>query len=318
MRPVLILVVLALTSEAKAEPPSDAPPARLPQVRSVPLHGSMTLGELPVADSPPSSDDGLTRLKINPPAEYDSLPRSAIYSIRQERVAEHADLLARLAVRDYWPLDAVFGGIEDGRPWWGLLGLHHYGRGSRSMEGPSEESRYIENPYLLVGLRESWAFTKRGEPKGLYVRPTRLSWHGRSPVAWARYNLFSYLTEMNRDHQSDYTYYWDLWLVAYNARDLGLSFISIDVKRSSGIHFSDQANQVIEIPYFLHAGMSCGVPGGCNNVSPTFTPLNIRLLGFPARAYIKLWRERPRSADEPPNVWFVIDMPREADPGLSP
>ena len=46
----------------------------------------------------------------------------------------------------------MFGQVEDGRPWWGIEGQYFHGPGQRSIEGPSEESCFVLNPFLLVAV----------------------------------------------------------------------------------------------------------------------------------------------------------------------
>ena len=61
------------------------------------------------------------------------------------------------------------------------------------------------------------------------------------------------------------------------------------------------------IPQYIHQGGSCGYPGGCNNMSPPTPEIDsIRITGLPARTVTWLWRQKPASLEEPPDMVFVI------------
>ncbi len=84
---------------------------------------------------------------INPMIELDFLTKEDIYDIRSKYVLLHPELLPG----SYNPSEEVFGQIASGKPWWGILGLSYYGDGEKSIEGNSEDSRLLVNPFLLVG-----------------------------------------------------------------------------------------------------------------------------------------------------------------------
>ena len=88
----------------------------------------------------------LVDLQVLASAELDRLSKADVLRLRRQAVMTQAPLLAA----DYVPSEAVFGQIVDGAPWWGIEGQFRHGPGPRSIEGPSEESRFILNPFLLV------------------------------------------------------------------------------------------------------------------------------------------------------------------------
>src|SRR5262249_11368696 len=105
---------------------------------------------LPMSPDGPATKDGFVPVPLREMIELDGKTREEVLTWRSACVVEHPELLARFGITTYSPMPAVFGGIEDNRPWWGILGLDYFGDGPRASAGPSEESRFLGNPYLLV------------------------------------------------------------------------------------------------------------------------------------------------------------------------
>ena len=76
--------------------------------------------------------------------KLDLMKKTEILELREKYVSEYPELLNAA----YKPSEDVFGQVEDGKPWWGILGISYYGSGQKSIEGPSKDSRYIINPFL--------------------------------------------------------------------------------------------------------------------------------------------------------------------------
>ena len=92
--------------------------------------------------------DGEYPIHLNSPADFDGLAFDEVCRLRREAVAEHASLVAD----GYRPSYGVFGQVQDGRPWWGIEGQYFHGPGERSIDGASEESRFVLNPFLLAAV----------------------------------------------------------------------------------------------------------------------------------------------------------------------
>jgi hypothetical protein len=122
-------------------------------------------------------DEALTHksyyISVVEPFELDFKRKDQIYSLRESYVKRHRTLAG-----DYYePSAAVFGQIVGGKPWWGLYGLYFYGAGQHSIDGPSEESRILANPFPLVAIIESKAFTNDNQPQrfhNYYPRPRQI------------------------------------------------------------------------------------------------------------------------------------------------
>ncbi len=279
-------------------------------IRPAPNHNALTLG---YGDATPWN------VPIRQPEEFDGLTRDQIFEIRSTAVG-YPDFTAH----EYKPSDAVFGQIEDGLPWWGMDGLFYYGNGEQSIVGPSEESRFILNPYLLVGL-DIWGWSVFNVPRFQWntnrITPEMVAQNDFPPVCQAQelywdivnrkadvtYDVTACLAEINKWTVTPVTLedgYFDI--IAYNARDFNLNWIYIwyPTPDYPAVPMGDRP---IKIPHFLHRGSSCQYPGDCNNMSPFVPQLDAYYLGsVPATVTAYLWKDEPDSRTSTPDMIFTI------------
>lgn len=158
---------------------------------------------------------GSRSIEINPLMDLNLKTRQEIFDLRKEFVRQRPELAA-----DYEP-SRVFESIADRKPWWGFSGWDHYGPGGKSSEGLSTYSRYINNPYLLIGLSEHfilWNILGANGEDAPRLVPTSLEWRSDSAQATARYEVRTYFDFLSRvTHGFDR----ELELIGYNARDFG-------------------------------------------------------------------------------------------------
>jgi len=260
-------------------------------------------------------------IPIQPPAELDRLSRAEVLELRRREVERHGVLMRA----PYKPVMAVFGGIVDRRPWWGIVGQFYIGPGPNSIEGPSEETRLVLNPFLLVapeffGLTlwvrgagmwraQSLSRDQLHDPDFPFYVPAReLTWRPHERRAEVRYPVSKHLARLNRYTTSELRLEHATFdLFAYNARDLGLSHLLLSPLLSRNLlKRPPPPAQPVPIRHFIHLGSSCGYPGGCNNMSPQTPELNGYVISaLPARAHLLLWSQPP-SKDQPPDLSFVI------------
>lgn len=256
----------------------------------------------------PGERGGMLEIALNAPIELDFLSKARVFALRRTYALAYPELVGTA----YAPSEAVFGGIEDKKSWIGIVGMTYYGYGMHVIDGPSEESRFIANPYLLVGLHEphSYDLTRQPglKPRGIYPRPRRLQWRCDSRVAMVTYDVTQFLADaaacrhhvILKDRRFD--------LIAYNARDLGLAYCAVDPEGSREVVAGFSPGRVYQIPFMLHCGGSSRYPGGSNNMSPSAPAFSVVVKKLPARVSLKLWYQRPVSADDAPDMVFVIDM----------
>jgi len=257
---------------------------------------------------------------LNRPVEFDFLSRADVLRVRRDAVAQHPSIIHP----GYRPSPAVFGQIEDGLPWWGNAGQYFHGPGATSIDGPSEESRYIVNPLLLVavdfvGLSPwsdgfEWDRGRVGDGEWndpdfpLYCRESSLTWWPHQSRAEAVYDLSVHLEKLNgytaaRTSLADAVFR----LMPDNARDMDLNYLAVSPERSWNVSKADWRREPVRILHFIHRGGSCGYPGGCNNGSPYQPELdNFRVEALPAHLDVLLWRDRPEDVWQPPVMRFTV------------
>lgn len=263
---------------------------------------------------PQAKVQSFVNLAINPPTEFDFKSRSEIENWRRNCAYQHSELL----LYQYTPMQAIFGQIEDNKPWWGLDGQFFYDSGNRSIDGLSEESRYVNNPYMLVCANmviTGYLFENSKYPTKedlansqipLECAPSQAVIYPRESRQEITYSVSNYLRACARivdlPKQLGNA---PFNLVAYNARDFGFNYIAVSPRYSRNINKT--SDRPIEITQYFHCGNSCGYPGGCNNMSPGIDGLDgLTLQGVPAQACVYLWRNRPSSVEQQPDFMVTI------------
>ena len=255
------------------------------------------------------------QLTINLPCDLNFKSKAEVLELRRRYVYEHPELLCY----QYTPTNSIFEWIEDGKPWWGLEGDMLFGSGEKSILGPAEESRFLNNPFVLVAANINVSRFAFNDSK--YSDLDDFAHHSGVPLALLPSSAIIY-TQLNRE---DLTYKVSEWLgglerimetkfkleeapfdlVAYNARDLGYNFIQVDSRISKGL--DKKGSNPIAITQFIHCGGSCGYPGGCNNMSPGIRELDeFHLTALPAQAIVYLWRQKP-SSSTPADFTVVVN-----------
>ena len=234
---------------------------------------------------------------LHDPIEYDGMTREQWYAHRRAQVA----LQPQLADPGYEPSAPPFGRIEDGLPWWGLHGEFCVGSGDRSHEGLSEESRFLSNPYLLVGLMEGRTWEPIAEGCfPVWPRPTEL-WIGATGSEVV-YDLARFAAEKDQLGMRPTKY---LRLIGINAADWGYN--RVEVLQHQGIAPTSEllSDGAVALRTYIHRGPSCGQATGCNNGSPREPGLWFELEESPARLELRLLA---RQSDALPDLHFTVLM----------
>ena len=253
-------------------------------------------------------------LAINSASEYDFHSRSEIENLRRNCANQHPELL----LYQYTPMPAIFSQIEDGKPWWGLDGQLFFDSGDKSIDGLSEESRFVNNPFMLVCANmvldgyqyESSKFPSKedfalsGIP--LDCTASQVAIYPRESREEITYNVTNFLqasakiVDLPKQLGSA-----PFDVVAYNARDFGYNYLAVSPRFSQNINKT--SDRPIEIAQYIHCGSSCGYNGGCNNMSPYIEGLHgLSLKKLPAQACVYLWRSRPTSVEQTPD--FIVQL----------
>lgn len=242
-------------------------------------------------------------LVINPTIELDFKNKREILDLRKRYVLQYPQLIKG----NYIPSEAVFGQIQDKKPWWGTLGLSFYGDGQDSIKGNSEESRFIANPFLLVGIDECAAHKRLNLQNAieLYPKPVELSWSTDKTIVKATYKVSDFF-QKDEQYGCPTIKNRGLDLIAYNARDMGYNYLYFDPRKSENI--GNYSNEAVPIIQYIHCGGSCGYPGGCNNMSPTDPHMSFNIIYIPAVIHLKLWKQKPANPDKQADMEYVIKM----------
>lgn len=237
---------------------------------------------------------GNINLGINPVSDYDDLSKEDIFSLRRKYTAQ-----SLFAYDGYEPSDEVFGQIVSYKPWYGLTYNGCIGSAigtDKVMAGPSEESRFMNNPNMLVGVANGSKRAPLEHPvcfdKDFWAMPVSMSYDADTKTITAVY---------------DFRYKGYYSLNGINARDLGYRYVF--AQKSENFVFRNEPNitdDVFEFVDFIHLGGSCQYKDGCNNGSPRQDYLNFTFSDFPAELNLKLFRNRPDSKNQPADINYRI------------
>lgn len=244
--------------------------------------------------------------------------RLEIFEARTKIVNRRSILLKNL----YVPSAEVFDGMEDHRPWWGVQGACLWGPGNKSIEGPSEESRFLMNPFLLVGANSGtcniWDINQIDERDlddktfPYFWLPESLLFYPSQALMQIKYNVTKFNQELAKRGSKlivpiDSTT--TFGLIAYNARDFGFNYIYLDTTKSFNIKANISSDHPTHIVQMIHCGNTCQFPGGCNNMSPAQPEIDqFECTALPAHANIKLWKENPTNKDCSPDLTVYMDL----------
>ena len=251
----------------------------------------------------PSQD--MITIPINSPVPLSYKTKKEIYELRKKYVQNSI-----FADPNYEPSEAVFGQIIDNKPWVSMKLCQYESTHKSDIEGPSEESRFINNPALLVA--PEYAFY--GYPCEEKAR--RNNNNNETPISIKYYKNKNELVVTYKKLMFCNIPKVDTWfaLKGLNARDLGYKYAYVDKSKSTfNFKFKEEynaSNHVVEFQDFIHLGGSCRHEGGCNNGSPNQPPLNFV---YPCPKgegkfvqnkiiYIKLWKERPSSPQQKADI----------------
>lgn len=239
---------------------------------------------------------------VRPMFALSGASKKAVYDLRKEAVK--ASPFARAG---YEPSAAVFGGIESYKPWIAADLCKDEYTHTHKTKGPSEETRFINNPTMLVALEYPFVFSGRDAAwctrADANVLPQKITYDGPRREITVTYQALPFLASKNG------TFY---AFNGVNARDLGYPYVYLDLGRSTYFPvFTNEpniSNEAVEMQNYIHVGFSCGAKGGCNNGSPRQPMLefteDLSASRYPngRELYLKLWRHRPDSVEDPADI----------------
>ncbi len=223
----------------------------------------------------------------------------------------------------YTPKEEVFGQIKSEKPWWGLnqracseFGNPNFDRTA----GYSALSKYINNPNALIVVDYPFSLNSKQDNIGFCstpfsrLMPSGFTYYKNKKLIVAKYKIYNKTLSAKINWQGkDIPYF--LTLNGLNARDLGYDYVyAIDARNVKMMQKHNVSNTVYKFKDFIHVGSSCGVPGGCNNISPHQRELDFYITGFPARITFKLWKEKPSKRTKKADFYYTIIFESSSDP----
>ena len=243
------------------------------------------------------ANNNIKQIKINQPTPLSYKTKAEVYELRKKYVADSV-----FASDDYEPSEAVFGQIEDNKPWVSVNGCR-YNHEPAVVDGPSEETRFLNNPSVLIGISYPYYLPfQQNNPKC-----TQIDFPFKAEYNQKQKEITVYYKDELLKYANNKYIINEQMLDGTNARDLGYPYAFVSLNKSQNIKFISEtniSNSIAEFQNFIHLGGSCAVEGGCNNGSPRQEELVFTKEKQKEQAviYIKLWKNRPLTPSEPADV----------------
>lgn len=244
-------------------------------------------------------EQGDRDIPINQPTALSYKTRQEVFTERKKYVSE-----SLFAHPNYDPSRGPIGQIESGKPWIST-NLCRNADDSARVDGASEETRFLNNPSVLIGLQDAlnWRHENGADDDPnchKILLPYSARYIKNEKVIEVVYRGIPIIDNREFHYQ----------FVAINAKDFGYEYAHLDNNKSENAaiftNFNSLASSIVKFQDVLHRGGSCGVQGGCNNGSPHQPMLEFDYDPQIARNkvvfFIKLWRQRPNSFSTPADI----------------
>lgn len=257
------------------------------------------------------NSENAEKLVINPLSNYTYKSVEEITNIRKKYVATSI-----FKNETYEPDISVFGQMQDKKAWWGIDHIICYDEKQDTnirKEGLSEESRFINNPNMLLGVLVSQIFERTSdlkslcEDKALQMIPTSITYDKKYRLITATYKATpNFMKQFGKKGHIKFL------LTGLNARDFGYKYAyAIDTANIAfNPVFSIKGNSldygIVKFEDHIALGKACEVDGGCNNTTPYQPALEFIIMKLPAEITISLWKHKPMYKNQPASMYYKI------------
>lgn len=257
------------------------------------------------------NSENAEKLVINPLSNYTYKSVEEITNIRKKYVATSI-----FKNETYEPDISVFGQMQDKKAWWGIDHIICYDEKQDTnirKEGLSEESRFINNPNMLLGVLVSQIFERTPdlkslcEDKVLQMIPTSITYDKKYRLITATYKATpNFMKQFGKKGHIKFL------LTGLNARDFGYKYAyAIDTANIAfNPVFSIKGNSldygIVKFEDHIALGKACEVDGGCNNTTPYQPALEFIIMKLPAELTISLWKHKPMYKNQPASMYYKI------------
>lgn len=258
-------------------------------------------------------ENGVISLAVNPPENFNDKTKQDIYDLRRRYVGN-----SPLYPENYEPSDEVFGQIVSSKPWRGKYSAPCESDDSNISRGEALLSPIVNNPNALIAPF-ALAITSNRSLDSDYCKahdsilfnPSKIEYNAAKKLLEITYPIDDIVIGKNQYEQKIW-----LLLVALNARDAGYNYIAATDIQGGFFYDSTWDNysqtykpydNIMKIVYnfhdYIHLGTSCGLAGGCNNISPRQLPMEFALSERNANIMLKLWKKQPSSRNIAPDLY---------------
>lgn len=254
-------------------------------------------------------NEKMEKLVINPLSVYTGKTKNDILKIREGFVKT-----SMFNNANYAPDQKVFGLIADKKPWWGIDYIICTDKNTpvnKRGNGLSEESRYINNPNLLVGVQMSKSFIKTADLKdfcsdrSLLFIPESINYDKENKLIIVKYKGSKNILKKMNKRGIEYI------LVGLNAKDFGYEWVYAN--NYNNILFAPRSldeKMVNKKPQMFYdsvrLGHACGIEGGCNNTSPYQPNMTFMFKNLPANMTLSLWKNKPIFKNQPADIYLKM------------
>ncbi|RAI11426.1 MAG: hypothetical protein DKM24_04665 [Candidatus Melainabacteria bacterium] len=251
------------------------------------------------------------KLVINPLSNYTYKSVEEITNIRKKYVATSI-----FKNETYEPDISVFGQMQDKKAWWGIDHIICYDEKQNTnirKEGLSEESRFINNPNMLLGVLVSQIFERTPdlkslcEDKALQMIPTSITYDKKYRLITATYKATpNFMKQFGKKGHIKFL------LTGLNARDFGYKYAyaintaNIAFNPAYSIKGNSLDYGIVKFEDHIALGKACEVDGGCNNTTPYQPALEFIIMKLPAKITISLWKHKPMYKNQPASMYYKI------------
>lgn len=251
------------------------------------------------------------KLVINPLSNYTYKSVEEITNIRKKYVATSI-----FKKETYEPDISVFGQMQDKKAWWGIDHIICYDEKQDTnirKEGLSEESRFINNPNMLLGVLVSQIFERTPdlkslcEDKALQMIPTSITYDKKYRLITATYKATpNFMKQFGKKGHIKFL------LTGLNARDFGYKYAyaintaNIAFNPAYSIKGNSLDYGIVKFEDHIALGKACEVDGGCNNTTPYQPALEFIIMKLPAEITISLWKHKPMYKNQPASMYYKI------------
>lgn len=232
---------------------------------------------------------------------YNGKTREELFSLRSKQVNTHPELIKS----PYAPTPECFA-IEQKNPWWSMKGYICRSHELNNTDGPSRESAYFGNPFLLV-CPEFYGSNMNTAP-GRF--PKYEDFANVVPTYWPPKSVKFFPKEKREEITYDLMAYYNSlkslldgpWpisqigfdLCTYNARDFGYNYMYIQPGTSTNL--SKYPSEIITLSQGIGTRTKDSCAPACNDVVDTPEALTgFKIKNLPAKCHLLFWKQQPQS-----------------------